>query len=250
SFERFRGPLTITLAEVIPNLRLLSPGQPVQIKSQSLSFPELEFAITFQGGEVWQPGGASALPSNDPERHARLVEAAKEVLQKKNGAGLSHILPPLLGLSEEHHAAGTIGIIDWKFIRELQIYLRKGEAGPSARLLGSLLGAGPGLTPSGDDFIIGCLLSLNRWQNSSWTSGELRGLNGTLVEAAYAKTTSLGANLIECATRGLANERLINALDWLVTGAAREAEIVTSLVDWGNSSGVDAFTGMVVTLVA
>ena len=70
----------------------------------------------------------------------------------------------------------------------------------------------------------------------------LNGLNRT--QAAYEKTTTLSANLIDCAARGLANERLINTLDWILTGEPGEANVIANLLGWGNSSGVDAFTGM------
>jgi hypothetical protein len=37
-------------------------------------------------------------------------------------------------------------------------------------------------------------------------------------------------------------------LDLLVTGVAREPEVVAHLLEWGNSSGADAFVGMAVVL--
>jgi hypothetical protein len=117
-------------------------------------------------------------------------------------------------------------------------------------LLSSILGSGPGLTPSADDLTLGLLLTLNRWRIPPWTTSGLRALNFPVVEAAYNKTTTLSANLIECASQGLANERLVNALDWLVTGVAREPDVITPMLNWGHSSGMDAFSGMVVALTA
>ena len=115
--------------------------------------------------------------------------------------------PPLLGLHNTHPAPRIIRGFDWGDIRQLQNYIRNGEADPLARLLSNVLGSGPGLTPFVDDFTMGLLLSLNRWQNSNWTADALRDLNLKVVEAAYAKTISLSANLIECAALGLAGDR-------------------------------------------
>lgn len=249
SFDHFRGPLTITFREANPVFQNASPGKSIKVISQRLAFRHPDTLITLQDSEVWQPQPARTPPGNDAERHARLVWFTQEALLVKKEVGLSYLLGSVLGLPLERGANQEEGRIDWPGIQGLQKHLRNGEVDPAARLLANLLGCGPGLTPSGDDFCTGFLLTLNRWQNSGWTAADLGDLNGRVVGAAYAKTTTLSANLIECATFGLSNERLINALDWLVTGAARESEVVLPLLDWGHSSGVDALTGMAVALM-
>jgi Protein of unknown function (DUF2877) len=248
SFEQFRGPLTITFDKIDPIFQHVSGGDPIQIASQSIFIPGLEVTISMAGRKVWQPPLPTALPLGDPERHEQLVYCAKEIMSKKNGVGLGSLIPLVLEFPNAQPAHKIITNFDWAYLQRLQNYIRNKQAAPLARLLATILGSGPGLTPSADDFIVGLLLALNRWQSLLWTADSLRDLNLKVVEAAYEKTTTLSANLIECATLRLANERLINILDWLVTGAAREPKIVTHLLEWGNSSGVDAFTGMAVAL--
>jgi hypothetical protein len=250
SFEEFRGPLTITFDKIDPILGLVSAGDPIQIASQSIFIPALDVTIPIAGGKIWQPPLPAAPALGELERHRQLAECAREILSNKNGEGLGSLIPPVLGFPDAHPAHKTIANFDWAYLQQLQNHIRNREAAPLARQLAAILGSGPGLTPSADDFTVGLLLSLNRWQNLLWTADDLRDLNLAVVEAAYEKTTTLSANLIECATLGLADERLINALDWIVTGIAREPKIVTHLLDWGNSSGVDAFTGMAVALTA
>jgi hypothetical protein len=250
SFEKFRGPLTITLDKVDPILRLVTGGDPLRITSKSIFLPKLDIMIPIAGSEEWQPPLPSAPPLGDPERREKLVYFAKEVMAKKDGVGLGSLIPSLLGFPDAHPALIIINNFAWASIQQLQNYIRDREATPLAGLLSTFLGSGPGLTPSADDFIVGLLLALNRWQGFLWTAERLLELNLKVVEAAYAKTTTLSANLIECATLRLADERLINALDWIVTGVAREPEIISHLLGWGNSSGVDSFTGMAVTLTA
>ena len=108
----------------------------------------------------------------------------------------------------------------------------------------NLLGSGQGLTPAGDDVVIGLLLSLNRWEEVLWPSGQLHEWNRQIVEAAYQRTTTLSANLIECATRGQGDERLIAVVDHLVCGGSRSSKIITDLLKWGSSSGRAALVGM------
>ena len=250
SFEKFRGPLTITLDKIDPILRLVSGGDSIRITSQSIFILDLDLAIKIAGSDVWRPPLPSALPLDDPELREKLVDFAREVMSKKDGIGLGSLIPSLLGFSDAHPPLKIVNNLDWASIQQLQNYIRDREATSLARLLSTFLGSGPGLTPSADDFILGLLLALNRWQSQFWTADRLRELNLQVLEAAYARTTTLSANLIECATLRLADERLINALDWIVTGVAREPEVIPHLLGWGNSSGVDSFTGMAVTLTA
>ncbi|MBU1661287.1 MAG: DUF2877 domain-containing protein [Chloroflexi bacterium] len=100
------------------------------------------------------------------------------------------------------------------------------------------------MTPAGDDVVIGLLLSLNRWEEVLWPDGQLHEWNRQLVEAAYQRTTTLSANLIECATRGQGDERLIAAVDHLVCGRSGSSKIITDVLKWGSSSGKAALIGM------
>jgi hypothetical protein len=119
---------------------------------------------------------------------------------------------------------------------------------PTSNSVISLLGAGDGLTPSGDDFVIGLLLTLKRWGNLLLPGQDLQTLTKTVVDAAYKKTTLLSANLIECAALGQADERLIAALDWLMSDISQESSCLDEMLGWGNSSGSDVFVGFVVGL--
>ena len=248
SFEQFRGPLCITFNEIDPILRYVTYGNPVRIASQSIFFPVIDMMIAIEGSEVWQPAHLSALPLGNSERHEMLVYFAQEVMSKKNGAGLVSLIPPLLGFTNIHLPLEINPGFGWAEIQQLQNSIRNKEAAHLATLLSAILGSGSGLTPSADDFTVGLLLALNRWQNLLWPADRLRDLNHQVVKAAYQKTTTLSANLIECATLGLADERLINALDWIMTGVAGKPEITDHLLGWGNSSGVDAFVGMAAAL--
>jgi hypothetical protein len=93
-------------------------------------------------------------------------------------------------------------------------------------------------------------LGLNRYQDSTLSRENLEVFNQRIVEAAYRRTTTLSANLIECAALGLADERLIDVLDLMVSGFARNNNVVDFLLTWGHSSAVEAFYGMVIGLTA
>jgi len=107
-----------------------------------------------------------------------------------------------------------------------------------------LLGQGSGLTPSGDDIILGFLLALSRWGHILSPNLDLQALQQPLISQAYRRTTLLSANLIECAASGQADERLVLALDGIFTGQLDGVDCAALLLGWGNSSGCDALVGM------
>jgi hypothetical protein len=248
SFEPYRGPLTLTLHEVDSTLRRVSPGAAAVIASNSVLLPESEACISFRGNEVWEPAPPSITFLDAYVRYQKLAVCAGEVLSQKSGLGLSPLLSILFEIPNDHAVPSQFGAIKWPDVLQLRDYIYHKEAAPLARLLSGFLGSGSGLTPSADDLIMGILLSLNRWQNPLWPADDLRVLNRQIVEAAYQKTTLISANLIECAALGLADERLIDALDFMMTGEACDRQVISRLLEWGNSSGVDVFAGMAVTL--
>ena len=116
--------------------------------------------------------------------------------------------------------------------------------------LEAFYGLGSGLTPSGDDLILGMVLALNRCR--AWIPDEagLTRVNEQVIRAARAKTTSLSANLIECATLGQADERLVAALDGILTGNRPVEHCAQDLCSWGSTSGADALVGMALAITA
>ena len=250
SFERFRGPLIITFDSLDPVLQQVSNGGSVWIASKSMFLPDLDARITTGGSQVWQPPPPSAPLLTSPDRYEKLVGFAKEILSEGKAAGLASLIPYILGFPDaEHQLQGGNGI-HWANIEQLNHFIRTEDVSSLAGLLSNFLGSGPGLTPSADDFIIGLLLTMNRWGIPPWSKNSLRELNLRVVKAAYGKTTMLSANLIECAVQGLANERLINVLDWILTGEGNGPKIAADLLGWGHSSGIDTFVGMAVALYA
>ena len=75
-------------------------------------------------------------------------------------------------------------------------------------------------------------------------------MNRAVIEAAYRATTTISANLIECAAAGQGDERLITVVDGIATGSASIDECVECVLDWGSSSGIDALVGMAIAVTA
>jgi len=133
-------------------------------------------------------------------------------------------------------------------IRRLEQAFHKGSSQETLAIFRRLVGLGRGLTPSGDDFIMGLLLAVNRWPGLFGPLPELAELNRLVVAKAYSATTSISANLIESATLGYGDERLISALDGIVTGDLPPEACAANLLALGASSGIDALVGITTCL--
>lgn len=248
SYEPYRGPLTINLGGVDKVLQGLIRGMSLRIASGKLVFPDAGIEISVQDSEIWGSQSPRGLPLPESERSERLVYLAKRIMDNKKEAGLAPLLPILLRFSSPHRLEAKDLSPFQEKILHLQREIISTAQPPSAEIVISLLGYGSGLTPSGDDFVIGLLLALNRWQDVLFPTYRFQKLNSQVIDDAYQKTTTLSANLIECATLGLADERLIDALDWLMGENSPESPPVEGILGWGDSSGIDVFTGFVVAL--
>jgi hypothetical protein len=249
SYEDYRGPLTINLPFSEASLLPIDQGTKVLTSLNMIIIPEASVEISIQDSEVWQPQSFSVPAMPRDERRSRLISVAKRIPEGKKDAGLAPLLPRLLNIADQvdtrHPEYTTLG----RNILQLQGEVKSAPGIPPLNSVIKLLGSGAGLTPSGDDFVIGLLLAFNRWKEAFFDLPDLEDFNQQIVDAAYHKTTTLSANLIECAARGLGNERLIETLDWLVGGHDREPGISDGLLSWGNSSGIDVLAGYVVALL-
>ena len=250
SFDDFNSPLTITFKETTPLLNFVQVGTTVYFASGQLLIPQVGVNIITDHSNVWKPALRQIPSAFHPDREKRLKYFAKEILRRNQGAGFSALLPKFLALSVEMQPISQSLIPVYENITLLQQYIRDKNLTSIGKILCSFLGFGEGLTPSGDDFVIGFLLSLNRWQDVLLSNTDTSILNQQVTETAYQNTTTLSANLIECAALGQADERLIEAIDFLMSGCSRGDKVMTNLLGWGNSSGVDAFVGMAVLIAA
>jgi hypothetical protein len=111
----------------------------------------------------------------------------------------------------------------------------------------SMVGLGPGLTPSGDDVLAGLLLALRL------LGGAIRGgtravwladwLSAAVTYDAASRTTSLSATLLHCAARGQAAAEAATVLR-AFAGQEPAVPAVTRLLAAGHTSGADLAWGL------
>lgn len=144
------GPLNVLVGDVRPVLGSSQRGTSLRCTERGIDFPGL--AVDLAGVPVWLP---DPLPAWAPERCARGLQALGAGLPAGIPAeGLAHFLAPA------EIPPGPVARAAAPAVRRLAAWLASPAAPPPAEAVQGLLGLGPGLTPSGDDFLAGVLSAL------------------------------------------------------------------------------------------
>lgn len=223
--------------------RNIEQSSPVEIRQCTIDFPETGIQFNYSEAAIWESPPVYNPPLSILERNKWMKAVGEVIYRQRKNIGFVPLLPGLMGF-DPYQDHGNLPSLKRDRIEKLKVAARLSEDVLATEMAG-ILGLGAGLTPSGDDLISGLLLAFNRYPNLLKTTFDLPRFNSTIVELAYQKTSLLSANLIECAALGQVDERLHLALDGMMTGALAPQRCAEHLLSWGNSSGADAFIGMV-----
>lgn len=117
------------------------------------------------------------------------------------------------------------------------------DAGAVVSALSALVGLGPGLTPAGDDFIVGYLAAL--WSRACREPGIDALLRALAVPVGQMSmlTNAISRQMLRDAAQGQFAERLIEVVRCICDGGDVAAAAVRAL-QVGHSSGADALCGL------
>jgi hypothetical protein len=213
-----------------------------------LKFSGLGVQIDLVHAETWQPHKLPALTTTPDQR----VELIKLLTSEILGSGRQSIFLPVLKwvlTPQLRIVTPFTSLFEFsEFKARIRLAFIDNEPRQAAIALFLFFGAGPGLTPAGDDFIWGFLLALTRWQSVLCPHFDLDKLSTLLLASARRRTTFLSASLIECASFGWADEGLLSVLDGLFAGEINVQESARIILAYGSSSGLDAFAGIITAL--
>ncbi|GKV68575.1 hypothetical protein NCCP2716_10730 [Sporosarcina sp. NCCP-2716] len=133
-------------------------------------------------------------------------------------------------------------------IRELIAAVQSADETGIEAVLRFFLGRGQGLTPSGDDHLVG-LLSIDK--AADILSGEMRSVLRSLVEIEQL-TTDIGREYLLYALDGDFTSTVVRAASALTekTDIYMLKPLLSELIDMGHSSGIDTVFGMLLGLLA
>jgi hypothetical protein len=237
------GPLNVVLGGKAALWGQVRPGSEVMCEADRLTIlsgaGHRSFTIDLRRAALWEP-----CPDWDSLRARRgtMLPGLEALRTLCLSEGSNSVLLTLLGQVSRDSAAYVRPSIILELANEASICLRAGWGGEAQvslqRGAAAIAGLGGGLTPAGDDFLVGLML----W---AWLAHPVPGpFCQALVEEAAPRTTFLSAAFLRAAARGQCSaawQRLLLAL-----AGGREGDVVLAgrqVLGFGASSGADALVG-------
>jgi len=213
-------------ATPLPDLRRVGvrPGALVTVLRDVLAVPSARFSVDLGTARTWSP----RLPARDGSGWPRRSTLAWCLARKRSAAGGIESL----SIARARAAA-------------LSAAIGAGDHPGASAAARTLIGLGPGLTPSGDDVLAGVEAALRALRHP--VAGFLAGALDDIGD----RTTSVSAALLRHAADGEFAERIATVVAALLSGSERDLpDALDRSVAWGATSGSDTLFGILVGLDA
>jgi len=237
SQEKFGNPLTINLQPVLqtPSLNV---GESFKIAKGLIQFEHSQVVIQTQAAAIWSSKRLAnpLIFHPDPKDAIALLLSMRSLLAQPV-LMLDEVLT-LSGLFPEFHPSDT----------EVQSMLHglknNGLSSPAECFapIQFFAGRGRGLTPSGDDLLLGWIYTLGCWKEKPEL--DFPQLQQVLRQAVENRTTAISRNLIEAAMQGEIDQRLLQAFEMMVGVRPMDFSKIQNVLEWGSSSGIEVCAGM------
>ncbi len=120
------------------------------------------------------------------------------------------------------------------------------------RAIGNLIGLGSGLTPTGDDLLIGFLAGLWCTQRNDPRRHELLQAASRLAISSSDRTNDVAGTYLQLAARGLVSSRILDLVSAIGAGSglAHVRTRARAALQVGHTSGMDTVRGLLLGLAA
>lgn len=220
---------------------------PASVANYHLVFPEVQLTIGLSQASPWSPRLELAPPVGPSNRWRLNLDratslAAARATRRGFGPLLSLLAPSGLSTTPDTMPPAC----EYAHARIVEVIRGIEQEDLSRAMLAAagLLGLGDGLTPSGDDFLVGFGAALA-------TAGHPLAIPflESCATLAEGRTTYLARVLLGYAARGEYTARLKSLLTTLLTGTEREVDDqIPIALAWGSTSGADLLLGVLVGL--
>ena len=227
-------------------IALLSPrlrrGQMATLAGATLRVPAAGVVVYLSCAAVWNGTVAALLPG---VRGAEPQGALRELRETLREHAPDQGIAPALFSSGSPHSTLERALVA-RLAQTLPILARATEtshAGAVVSALGALVGLGAGLTPAGDDLIVGYLAAL--WSRSHREPGIAALLRALVVPVGQLSlhTNAISRQMLLDALRGHFAERLTEVVRCVCSGGDVAGASMRAL-EVGHSSGADLLCGL------
>jgi hypothetical protein len=232
------------LADLGPDWRMigLQPGMVVHASDANIGVPDAGLEIQLDAVPRWSPRLQLSEEVADVATACwqRRTAATRTIAHARASAGGFSALLHVDAAHDDH-----VGVVDVArpIVAELIVALENGDRCAAAEVATGLIGLGPGLTPSGDDALVGIEAALHALD---WPSA---GFLASAMGDVEDRTTALAATLLRHAAAGEFAERLHTLLAALL---GSDDETIPTAIDraaaWGATSGTDCMLGVLIGL--
>jgi hypothetical protein len=232
--ELGNGPLNVVMERVPGEWLVLQPGMPAQLQGDCMQIGRLE--VSLESAETWEPcPDWERLRANAGQLLGRLEQLLARARSQSPGDTL---LVLFQGPSQAELSSATVMHARARRAAEA---MWAGWGGDEAQLsagTAQLAGLGSGLTPAGDDFVLGAMLC-------AWLAHSTPGRYcETVLEACSPRTTMLSNAFLRSAAAGECSAAWHRLLEALEGGSAEQLDVATrEVLSYGHSSGADALAG-------
>ncbi len=234
------GPLTITVAG-FEALRALRPATVVTAGDGRLRLGPT--AVVLESARTWDP---SLAPDGDATSGPPPATRGAAMDELRTGAPAGSIVD----LLSPHHPAtvhpthaALLSALDRGLEGIADVLSGRQPTDAIARIIESdVAGRGPGLTPSGDDLLIGILYALTVWPHLA-AAANAPAVRTAIVNTARPRTTRISGAYLDAAGHGWAAEPWHALVCSFREPPSSTRAAVRRLLRIGETSGADALTG-------
>lgn len=220
----------------------IAPGLAVVLTRNEIRVPSIGLVVSLAGASGWSPrltpldlGAADRWRTRTAIVRSMAAAASRRRPGARDGIG-GHL---------EAGDDATVGRLSRAAIERLDLLcaaLRESDIAAATNAAVALVGLGPGLTPSGDDALVGlsaAFAALGKWKTPEATFVESAAI------VAATRTTLVGATFLRHAAAGEFSLGLHSLVDALLGADPSGAPgAIERTVGFGATSGVDTLTGL------
>jgi hypothetical protein len=217
----------------------LLPGDSVHVSNGILHLAR-SAAIALRGCAAWEP-----IPLGAWDRHtltAGLNAFGRMLPEALPSDGLAQVIAPNVPGAG---VASTLTSAAEPAVRSLEAFIERGGSETNTPAVACLVGLGPGLTPSGDDYLCGTLIALSLTKEDAARDALWRSIEPSLAD----RTHEISRAHLAAAAKGLGAATLHELLRAIITGRTSAiAGALGAATQVGHTSGWDALAGAVSAL--
>lgn len=193
------------------------------------------FEVRLDGVSSWS-GALPVFPRDDATLRANLCSIEARISPAARGSRMRGRRNLTDRFADEARAA-----LDQRAAM-LRASLLRADLGASRAWAAAMIGLGPGLTPSGDDFLVGLFATLNIALSPCYP---LRAICGEVVEFARSSTNAISVAALANAARGRVRESIGALARELIDGTpARLGDALDRVLAIGATSGAEIVAGL------